>query len=145
MLYVCLADPGRSDPVCAFLDNHRALLVGARKIIVDPTNPYGYAHLAPPKPHESALTFHAEYLGDPSTSWACAYKNIMWTSIEQYRLQPTEICGDAEARAVLSDLVRAHGFEPVDCGAIDNAPLLEPRGPRRRKHPRIVQYDQTGK
>ena len=67
------------------------------------------------------------------------------TSIEQYRLQPTEICGDQRATAVLSQLVRAHGFEPVDCGSRDRAPLLEPRGPRRQKHPRIAQYDQTGK
>ena len=85
VLYVCLAHPGVSDPVCTFLDAHRAELTGARKIIIDPTNPYSYARLPPPPPHQSALTFHAAYLNDASTLWATAYKSIMWTSIEQYR------------------------------------------------------------
>ena len=47
VLYVCLADPGRSDPVCAFLDDHREALTGSRKIIIDPSNPYSYARLPP--------------------------------------------------------------------------------------------------
>jgi predicted dinucleotide-binding enzyme len=85
VLFVCLANPGQSDPVCAFLDAHREALSGKGKIIIDPTNPYSYARLPPPQPHQSALTYHAAYLGDPSTHWATAYKSIMWTSIEQYR------------------------------------------------------------
>ena len=58
VLYVCLANPGRPDPVCEFIDGHRDALAG--KILIDPSNPWGYARLLPPAPHQSALTFHAE-------------------------------------------------------------------------------------
>ncbi|KAK3241365.1 hypothetical protein CYMTET_15260 [Cymbomonas tetramitiformis] len=145
VLYICLANPGRSDPVCEFLDNHRAALMGKGKILIDPSNPWGYAHWPPPSPHKSALTYHAEYLGDPTAEWATAYKSIMWTSVANYKLQPTEICGTSRARAVLSELIRAHGFEPVDCGDLHDAPVVEINGPLRKKHPRITEYDRTGK
>jgi len=145
ILYVCLADPGRSDPVCTFIDEHRTALSGKGKILIDPSNPWGYNRVPPPHPHRAALTHHAEYLGDPTASWATAYKSIMWTSIERYKLQPTEICGDEVARSLLAQLVRAHGFEPVDCGGLENARLLEINGPSRSKHPRIAEYDRTGR
>ncbi|HEX8695783.1 MAG TPA: NADPH-dependent F420 reductase [Longimicrobium sp.] len=39
------------------------------------------------------------------------------------------LCGDdADAKAVVADLVRATGFDPVDAGGLDAARLLEPLG-----------------
>lgn len=104
------------------------------------SNPYITGFGVPP-PYKSALQWHRASLADPTVSMATAFKSIMASSIASNRKQPTEICGDERAKIVLSALIQAHGWEPVDCGGIDDAPKLEPRGPLRQKHPRITEYD----
>ena len=62
-------------------------------------------------------------------------------SVGSNRQQPIEVCGDARAKGVVMRVLTACGWEPLDCGGVDDAPLIEPRGPRRRRHPRIEEYD----
>ena len=55
--------------------------------------------------------------------------------------QPIEVCGDERAKRRVMSVLSLAGWEPLDCGAADMAARLEPRGPRRRKHPRVAEYD----
>ncbi|CAE8628622.1 unnamed protein product [Polarella glacialis] len=145
-IWVCLANAKAADGkygVVEFLETYKGDLVGSGKILIETSNPY-LAGFAPPAPHESAMTYHAEYLkslGDESTAWATAYNSIYFKSITGVKKQPTEMCGDYRARVVLKALIEQHGWEAADYGGLDSAPLLEPRGPKRVKHPRIVEYD----
>jgi predicted dinucleotide-binding enzyme len=133
--------------VIAFLEEHQSSLVGQGKILIETSDPYLEGR-PPPPPHESAMTFHAETLrimGDDTTFWATAYKSITSRSIVAGKKQPTEMCGDSRAKAVLRACIERDGWEAVDCGGLDKAPLLEPRGPKRVKHKRIAEYDRGGK
>ena len=123
-----------------FLETYREQL--ARKMLVEPAAPYYYsAERHPPPPHESTLTWDKEVLNDDSVSWATTFKSMGTASVGGNRQQPIEVCGDARAKGAVMRVLATCGWEPLDCGGVEDAPTLEPRGPRRRKHPRIAEYD----
>ena len=62
-------------------------------------------------------------------------------SVGGNKQQPIEVCGDERAKLAVIRILTACGWEPIDCGGVMDAPMLEPRGPRRRKHARIAEYD----
>ena len=64
-------------------------------------------------------------------------------SLRKNKVQPIEVCGEERAKRTIIELLSTCGWEPLDCGGVeDGGPLCEPRGPKRKKHPRIVEYDQ---
>merc|ERR1712046_406411 len=130
------------DMTLTFLDRYRSELSGRGKMFVDVAAPYYHGpDMQPPIPHESSLPWLKDYLGDPTASWASTFKSMGWESVRDNKAQPIEICGDEHAKAVVMQLLSAAGWKPLDCGGVQHAPLLEPCGPKRRKHPRIEEYD----
>ena len=124
----------------AFLEANREEL--ANKLLVDPAAPYYYdAKLHPPPPHESSLTWDKSILDDETVAWASTFKSMGTASVGGNKQQPIEVCGDERAKLAVIRILAACGWEPIDCGGVMDSPMLEPRGPRRRKHARIAEYD----
>jgi len=100
---------------------------GRGKIFIDATNPFFSGNGIPKDSKlQSAVQIHQAALGDPKAFWGVAYKTILWTKIVPGSKMETAICGDETARKAISQLVKSHGFVPVDKGDLSNAPSLEP-------------------
>ena len=128
--------------VRSFLEANRAALAG--KMLVDPSASYYYeSEFHPLPPHESSTTWNKEILGDAGVSWAATFKSMGTDSVSRNNKQPIEVCGDEPAKTAVMQMLEICGWEPLDCGSVDDTPFIEPRGPKRRKHPRIVEYDAT--
>ena len=52
-----------------------------------------------------------------------------------------EVAGDDEPKALRIKLLDALGWEPLDCGGLADARLLERQGPQQMKHPRQAEDD----
>ena len=52
-----------------------------------------------------------------------------------------EVAGDDEPKALCIELLGAIGWEPLDCGGVKDARLLERQGPEQMKHPRQAEDD----
>jgi len=109
------------------LESIKSAVDGKGKVFLDATNPFFSGNGLPKdSKHNSAVELHQSILGDKSAHWGVAYKTILWTKIIPGNSADTAVCGDDTARKVICDLVRAHGFVPVDKGGLSNAPGLEP-------------------
>ena len=66
----------------------------------------------------------------------------MWTSIRDNRQQPVEVAGDDNAKAVAFRLLNKAGFEPLDCGGMEDICKIEPGyHSRRERHPRHIEFN----
>jgi predicted dinucleotide-binding enzyme len=80
-------------------------------------------------------------LGDASASWCKCLANLDASSLRYRRLQPVEVAGDDLAKSVMIRLLTMVGFEPLDCGGIDDCAKIEPGYHSRRwKHPKHLAY-----
>ena len=52
-----------------------------------------------------------------------------------------EVAGDDAPKKVAIRLLAALGWEPLDCGGVADARLLERQGPQQMKHPRQAEDD----
>ena len=92
-----------------------------------------------PEPHVTTLTFFKELA--PETSWIKCWQSVMASSIATNKKQPMEVAGDDAPKAVAIRLLTALGWEPLDCGGVADARLLERQGPEQMKHPRQAEDD----
>ena len=92
-----------------------------------------------PEPHVTTLTYFKELA--PETKWLKCWQSVMASSIANNKKQPMEVAGDDEPKAVAVRLLAALGWEPLDCGGVAEARLLERRGPQQMKHPRQAEDD----
>jgi len=106
---------------------------GKGKIFIDCTNPFIYRGdgfgegIYPTSLPQAAVLVHKEKLNDPTAKWAMSYRHVFWFLIHpegpspQATAKGVEVLGDDEAVAVTADLLRAHGWEPVLRGGLENA------------------------
>ena len=58
------------------------------------------------------------------------------------KVQPVEVAGDPRAKELISSLLVTAGFEPLDCGGVDDVYKIEPGFHSRRwKHPRHLEFN----
>ncbi len=92
-----------------------------------------------PEPHVTTLTYFKELA--PETSWLKCWQSVMSGSIAANKKQPMEVAGDDAPKAVAIRLLAALGWEPLDCGGVAEARLLERQGPAQMKHPKQAEDD----
>jgi len=95
------------------------------KILIDATN-----RLAPPSPDDapSAAEDVARWAKQARVVKAFNATGSVNMTAAPYGAQKVDIflCGDdAQAKAVVADLIASSGFDPVDCGPLANASLVE--------------------
>ncbi len=116
---VLLAIPGAAVPES--LDR----LTGVEgKTVIDATNLYGGAE--PP----SGFASNAEYVKSKTGAATAKSFNINFASLfdklDDVRTRPGNLwCGDEEARAVVEQLNRDAGYDPIYAGPLENASLQE--------------------
>ena len=97
----------------------------AEKIVIDITNPFG----AVPPGQVAGIENNSRAAA--SARWVAAYKTTFWKTLDGGRAhdgQPLDVfvCSlDAEAKAVVMELITATGFRAVDCGGFENARTLD--------------------
>jgi NADPH-dependent F420 reductase len=102
------------------------------KILIDMTNP-----IRPADAGVQLLLGHTTSAAEQIATWAPdarvvkAFNSIYFENLEKPQFGPLNassfFCGDDEpAKAVVARLSRDIGFDPVDCGPLLNARLLEP-------------------
>ncbi len=92
-----------------------------------------------PEPHMTTLTWFRELA--PETRWLKCWQSVMASSIANNKKQPMEVAGDDAPKKVAIRLLAALGWEPLDCGGVADARLLERQGPQQMKHPRQAEDD----
>ncbi len=97
----------------------------AGKIVVDITNPFG----AVPPGQVAGIEHNSQ--AATSARWVAAYKTTFWKTLDEPRgldgrALDVFVCSlDAEAKAVVMELITATGFRAVDCGGFENARTLD--------------------
>jgi len=137
-----------------FLDQYRQLIVGKGKCFVDLSvtfSRFGSPQIQPPTlsdgpgwrgPYFDMVNYLRDRLGDPSTQWVKAWHNLYYKSIMDDKRQPVECAGDPRAKAIAMEIMFQEGWEPLDCGGIDDVPNIETGfHPRRRRHPRHLEFN----
>mmetsp|Transcript_9800 Transcript_9800/g.13771 ORF Transcript_9800/g.13771 Transcript_9800/m.13771 type:complete len:116 (-) Transcript_9800:169-516(-) len=93
-------------------------------------------------PHLDHVSFLKEKLNDPTASFVKAWANFMARSIADNRQQPAEVAGDPKAKEVAIRLLNRAGFEPLDCGGVEDVAKIEPGfHERRQRHPRHLEFN----
>jgi len=108
---------------------------GKGKTILDMTNPFmgrpdGFGGGLPKDGPQAGILIHKELLNDPTTSWAGAYKHILWTLIrpggpKNPSRPDIEVFGEDEAVEKVVELIYRHGWRPIVRGGLDVAPDYE--------------------
>jgi len=92
----------------------------AGKIVVDITNPFG----AVPPGQVAGIENNSRAAA--SARWVAAYKTTFWKTLDDPSGLDVFVCGlDAEAKAVVMDLITTTGFRAIDCGGFENARTLD--------------------
>ena len=95
------------------------------KIVIDITNPFG----AVPPGQVAGIENNSR--AATSARWVAAYKTTFWKTLDEPRGhdgQPRDVfvsSQDAEAKAVVMELVTETGFRAIDCGGYENARTLD--------------------
>lgn len=145
-ILLCI-NPGPSS--ISFIDKIKPLVAGKGKMFVDMSA--SYTRYCPPEnrapePYKSHVNWLKDRLADPSSSFVKAWANVMYSSISGFRVQPMEVAGDETAKAMAFRMLTAAGFEPLDCGTLDDAKGIEPcsapfNRPERVRHPRHLEFN----
>lgn len=144
VIILCVHPDG---PLDEFIDAYREELSGKGKVFIDLCAAYTRYYRDAQRPNGggppySTTPYGKERLGDASASWCKSFANLMAASLRNRRLQPVEVAGDDVAKAVAVKLLTTAGFEPLDCGGIDDCAKIEPGfHPRRWKHPRHLAFN----
>jgi hypothetical protein len=116
---VLLAVPG--DAVAAALDGVKGL---EGKTVIDATNLYG--GVVPPDGFASNAEFVKSRTGGPTAKSFNVNFASLFPRLGEARVRPGNFwCGDAEARAVVEQLNRDAGYDPIYIGPIDRAAAQE--------------------
>jgi len=97
----------------------------AGKIVIDITNPFG----AVPPGQVAGIENNCQAAA--SARWVAAYKTTFWKTLDEPRGHDGQaldvfVCSeDAEAKAVVMELITATGFRAIDCGGFENARTLD--------------------
>lgn len=137
-----------------FMDEHRDVIVGRGKMFVDLSSTFsrlGGPKKQPPTqsdgphwrgPYYDMVNYLRDRLNDPSTSWVKAWHNLYFRSIKNNRVQPVECAGDPDAKDWAFKILQAEGWEPLDCGGIQDIPKIETGFHERRwRHPRHIEFN----
>jgi NADPH-dependent F420 reductase len=119
-------------PWTAAEETLKALGVFGGKILIDMTNPIQLTDAG-----RQLLFGHTTSAAEQIATWAPdarvvkAFNSIYFENLEKPQFGPLNassfFCGDDEqAKAVVARLSQDIGFDPVDCGPLANARLLEP-------------------
>jgi 8-hydroxy-5-deazaflavin:NADPH oxidoreductase len=115
---VLLAVPGRA--VADALERVRGL---EGKTVIDATNLIG---AEPPEGFASNAEFVKSKTGGPVAKSFNINFASLYPQLGQARATPNNVwCGDDEARAVVEQLNRDAGYEPLYAGSLENAPTQE--------------------
>jgi predicted dinucleotide-binding enzyme len=100
------------------------------RIVVDTTNQFGCGPM--PAPGQTAAAFNAARM--PGARYTKCFNTLTSAFQEQVAGRDPRVvqwlCGDdEEAKAVVAELVREAGYEPVDLGGVDGCAVME--APRR--------------
>lgn len=108
---------------------------GKGKYILDMTNPFlkrpdGYGQGLPADGPQSGIEYHKAKLDDPTVKWVGAYKSVLWSLVlptgpGNPNRPDIEVFGDPEAVQVVCELIRMHGWRPIERGGIDVAQHYE--------------------
>jgi len=150
--FIILAIP--SGALIPFLETHRAAIEGKGKMFVDLSVTFsrmGSPAVQPPTrsdgpnwkgPYFDYVTYMKDRLNDPSATFVKAWHNLYYKSIANNKVQPVECAGDAAAKAMAMKMLTAEGWEPLDCGGIDDVPKIETGFHERRwRHPRHREFN----
>ena len=96
----------------------------AGKIVIDITNPFG----AVPPGQLAGIEKNCQAAA--SARWVAAYKTTFWKTLDEpsQHGQVRDVfvnSQDAEAKAIVMDLITATGFRAIDCGGLENARTLD--------------------
>ena len=140
---ILLATPQEAN--APFLEKHKDAIKGKGKMIVDMSAWFagcGWMGGTPaPKPHVTTLTYYRDILKDENTSFVKAWQSVMASSIANNKKQPMEVAGSDPAKKTTIAMLNRLEWEPLDCGSVEDARLLERRGPEQHKHPRQAEDD----
>jgi predicted dinucleotide-binding enzyme len=115
---VLVAVPG--DAVEAALDGVEGI---EGKTVIDATNLYG---IDPPAGYSSNAEFVKSKTNGPTAKSFNVNFAVLYERLGEARASPSNLwCGDEEARAVVEQLNRDAGFEPVHFGPLENAAAQE--------------------
>jgi hypothetical protein len=116
---VLLAVPG--DAVAAALDGVKGI---EGKTVIDATNRYG--GVVPPAGYDSNAEYVKSRTGGPTAKSFNVNFASLYPRLGEARAKPGNIwCGDGEARAVVEQLNRDAGYDPISIGPIDRAAAQE--------------------
>eukprot|EP00746_Dinoflagellata_sp_MGD_P133103 gnl/MRDRNA2_/MRDRNA2_66789_c0_seq2.p1 gnl/MRDRNA2_/MRDRNA2_66789_c0~~gnl/MRDRNA2_/MRDRNA2_66789_c0_seq2.p1 ORF type:complete len:241 (+),score=42.05 gnl/MRDRNA2_/MRDRNA2_66789_c0_seq2:79-801(+) len=137
-----------------FMDTHREVIVGKGKMFVDLSvtfSRYGGTKVQPPTqsdgpnwcgPYFDMVNYLRDRLNDSSSSWVKAWHNLYYKSIKNNKVQPVECAGDPAAKDMAFKILLAEGWEPLDCGGIQDIPKIETGFHERRwRHPRHIEFN----
>lgn len=129
------------------IDKFRKHCMGKGKVFVDLLVAYSRYFGDAQRPNGGgppySTTIHGkERMGDSTAAWVKCFANLAAGSVRNRRVQPVEVAGDEVGKAVCFKLLKAAGFEPLDCGGMADCPKIEPGyHPRRWKHPRHLEFN----
>jgi predicted dinucleotide-binding enzyme len=116
---VLVAVPG--DAVAAALDGVKGI---EGKTVIDATNRYG--GVVPPGGFASNAEFVKSRTGGPTAKSFNVNFASLYPRLGEARARPGNFwCGDTEARAVVEQLNRDAGFDPIHIGPLDRAAAQE--------------------
>ena len=88
------------------------------------------------------VNYLRDRLGDPNSAWIKAWANLAAGSIKNNRVQPVEVAGDDAAKAIAFKMLTVEGWEPLDCGSVEDIPKIETGfHPHRWRHPRHLEFN----
>eukprot|EP00392_Amoebophrya_sp_AT5.2_P006300 g6311.t1 len=139
----------------AFFDQYREQYIGKSKSFIDLSvtfSRYGSPRVQPPAqadgtnwrgPYFDMVSYLKDRVNDEDgTHFAKAWHNLYYKSIMNNKVQPVECGGDAVAKQIAMDILAAEGWEPLDCGGIQDLPKIETGFHERRvRHPRHLEFN----
>jgi len=67
---------------------------------------------------------------------------LYFVSIKLNKHQPVECAGDQSAKEIAMEIMRVEGWEPLDCGGMEDIPKIETGTHERRwRHPRHIEFN----
>merc|ERR1711907_421804 len=119
----------------SFIDTYSKDLKGKMFVDLSVTfSRFGSTRVQPPAspdgpnwngPYFDMVNYLRDRLGGGSSSWVKAWHNLAAASIYHNRVQPVEVAGDDAAKAVAFKMMELEGWEPLDCGSVEDIPKIE--------------------
>ncbi|CAD7949381.1 unnamed protein product [Amoebophrya sp. A25] len=120
-----------------FIDAYREDIVSKKKCFMDlpvTFSRYGSSQVLPPTtsdgpnwrgPYFDMINYLSDRLNDPSTGFVKAWHNLYFKSIMNNKVQPVECGGHPRAKAIAMAMMAKEGWEPLDCGGMEDLLRIE--------------------